>query len=1076
MATTPKLLLSYLEESQSGKSTTLNGNFDILDAIITTIGRGLDADKGAPGAAGRLWIATDTGKMYYDDGATWQEVLVGSSGSLPPHDHASPGDGGVLTNPLHDARADFLKQSPPAPPPSGYTGIYADSTTGNVFQIKTDGSTIDLAQAGGGGGSTLDHDHTGAAGGGGALSGALVDSFLRFLNQSGTIGQPAGGSVALYSKTTDKRLYFKDDTNTERHVDLRTASELVNVAAGNITATDVQAALNQLDAIKAAISHTHAASTISNAPSGTITATDVQAALNQLDSLKAAITHTHASTAITHSPSGGIAATNVGAALVELDGDKLAALNGIATSLEITNFAILDEQASHPTAVANKGLLYTLAADKHVYLRDSAGQTYDLTLVGSGGGLTAHGHTGSTDGGVLTAPQINGYIEVYEGAAPGQPSTGRGKLYAKGDHHVYWKDQSNIEYDLTATGGASVWTSSGGLIYPTTITDRMSIGSLAASVHSLRVLKSGNTGTQATPEAPVFVDQTITSVSNPAPDIGAINAIIRYQAVAGGGVADLASTGLHITAEYGSSGVAATGTQHAGTFVMDVLNSSSVNNEVAGLFTYARSRHHTTLGAAGPPISLWGIDCSVHGPIGTQAGAIMGPVVCINKYAAAASTRCEEAGLIIVTRQGQGAGAELGHSSAATFPIPNGIVVAGTSTSGVGFNTGVRIGNPIGSVNANASPWFPSGSSQVGIGLTMNGLTQKAILLDGGNTRVQWGQDAAASVAWLDLSGNNVLQLDGRFKVTNGSADNGTVPLVSLGSNVAANQSVQLFNSTGTLTMFTCGVPGNFLTGSVLGDVGFVTGNRLLVGATVPFLDIESANRRLGVGTASPASSTILHVAATDRAVRLCPMTGAQFDAIPSKGAGDFAFITNATPPRYEYYDGTSRVPFGAAASGAPADHNHTATAGDGGPLTNTLFDGYEDHAPLAAPAAPTTAGYQRHYHRTSDSLPLYRDTAGVDYPGSLQPARRHLRATTSYDPPNLAHGAWDTVDVTCAGAVVGDNVLSISFSVPLPAGMAFMQPSVFSTNVVRGTLVNMSGTNQDVGAGTVSVCVLGYS
>ncbi len=1079
MATTPKLLLPLLEQASASKEVQVNSAFDILDNVVSIIDRGLDASKGQPGQARRLYIATDTNQVYYDDGATWSVVLVGTGGSLATHTHASTGQGGLLTAARTDTYLVFDVQGSNPAAVSGKTILFAGSN-GSLWLRQSDGTLADLATGGGGGGSLTDHNHSATAGDGGALSGALFDSFFDFQGIASPPLAPGAGVTRYYVKSADGRLYSKDASNVERRVDIRTASELAFVPTGQITATDTQAAVVQLDTLKSNTTHNHPATAISFTPTAGITETNTQAAVAGLESRKSDLGHGHASTAISHTPSGGVQSNTVGAALVELDAEKLAALNGIATGLEITNFLVLDEQATHPAAQSAKGLLYTLSTDHHVYLRDSTGTTYDLTVIGSTGGLTAHGHTGSSDGGVLTAPLVNGYIDVQElSTAPGQPATQRGKLYAKNDHHVYWKDQNNVEYDLTATGGASVWTSSGGLIYPATITDRMSIGSLAASLHSLRVLKTGSTGTGGAPEAPIFVDQTITSVANPAPDIGAINAVIRYQASAGGGVADLASTGLDIRAEFGSSGIASTGTQHAGTFISDVLNSSSGNNEVTPLFAYARSRNHTTVGGNGTPISLWGADFSVHGPIGVQAGAIMGPVICVNKYHNSTPTRCLDAGLIVVTRQGAGAGSEWGHSTAPTWPLGAGVIIAGTSTAGPGFNVGAIIGNPIGSANANASPWLQGVPSQIPIGITMSGLTSKAMLLDGGNTRIQWGQDAAASVAWIDLSASNVLQLDGRLRVTNsGATDNGTVPLLELGANVAQSNALRLFNNTGALTAFVVGTAGHFLQGTVLGDVGLVTAQKFLIGAngaSAGFVSVDATNRRVGIGTAAPGTPAILDVVATDRTVRFCAQTAAQFDAIASKRAGDGAFITDLVPPRYQIFDGTSRVDWGGTSGGgAPADHNHTG-AGDGGALTNTVFDGYEEHRPIAAPAAPGTAGYQRHYLRTSDGLPLYRDNAGVDYPGSLQPARRHLTGTVSYDPPNLAHGGWDTVDVTCAGAQVGDCVI-MGFSTVLPAGVTFAQPAVLSTNVVRCTIENKSGTNQDVGSGTVRVTVLGYS
>jgi hypothetical protein len=78
------------------------------------------------------------------------------------------------------------------------------------------------------------------------------------------------------------------------------ASAIVNTPAGNIAATDVQAALNELDSEKAAVaepiaaahigdtSAAHAASAISNVPAGSILSTEVQAAINELAALAVA--------------------------------------------------------------------------------------------------------------------------------------------------------------------------------------------------------------------------------------------------------------------------------------------------------------------------------------------------------------------------------------------------------------------------------------------------------------------------------------------------------------------------------------------------------------------------------------------------------------------------------------------------------------------------------------------------------------------------------------------------------------------------------------------------------------------
>lgn len=136
------------------------------------------------------------------------------------------------------------------------------------------------------------------------------------------------------------------------------ASKVTNVPSGNLAATDVQSALNELqsdidtrasdltahltDAVDA-----HDASAISSIPSGNLAATEVQAALNELQSdidtraldsaLTAHLTDTvdaHDASAISVVPSGNLAATDVQAALSELQTDIDARVVGPASATD----------------------------------------------------------------------------------------------------------------------------------------------------------------------------------------------------------------------------------------------------------------------------------------------------------------------------------------------------------------------------------------------------------------------------------------------------------------------------------------------------------------------------------------------------------------------------------------------------------------------------------------------------------------------------------------------------------------------------------------------------------------------
>jgi hypothetical protein len=65
----------------------------------------------------------------------------------------------------------------------------------------------------------------------------------------------------------------------------------------------------------------------------------------------------------------------------------------------------------------------------------------------------------------------------------------------------------------------------------------------------------------------------------------------------------------------------------------------------------------------------------------------------------------------------------------------------------------------------------------------------------------------------------------------------------------------------------------------------------------------------------------------------------------------------------------------------ALAGHDHTASAGDGGTLTNDTHDGYSDYAEIATPATPS-ANHGRLYGKDVGglSLPHWKDEGGTEY------------------------------------------------------------------------------------------------
>jgi hypothetical protein len=82
--TTPNLSLKKPEANDTVNIADLNYNADILDqevakrivnaGSVPSIQAGPDANKPAPGTAGRLYVATDTQIIYRDTGTAWQKV------------------------------------------------------------------------------------------------------------------------------------------------------------------------------------------------------------------------------------------------------------------------------------------------------------------------------------------------------------------------------------------------------------------------------------------------------------------------------------------------------------------------------------------------------------------------------------------------------------------------------------------------------------------------------------------------------------------------------------------------------------------------------------------------------------------------------------------------------------------------------------------------------------------------------------------------------------------------------------------------------------------------------------------
>jgi len=251
--------------------------------------------------------------------------------------------------------------------------------------------------------------------------------------------------------------------------DAHDASAISSIPSGNLAATEVQAALNELQsdidtrALASGLSDhlsdttdAHDASAISSIPSGNLAATEVQAALNELQSdidtralssdLSNHLSDTvdaHDASAISSIPSGNLAATEVQAALNELQSD----IDTRATSSALT---------THTSASS-----------------------------------AVHGITGSvvgtSDTQSLSNKTLSDALTVAQVSTPSTPASGFDKIYVKSDNKAYILDSTGAETKL-GSGGVT------GLIVDNNSIPSSSIGSWVAYADAAGVSPLDMTG------------------------------------------------------------------------------------------------------------------------------------------------------------------------------------------------------------------------------------------------------------------------------------------------------------------------------------------------------------------------------------------------------------------------------------------------------------------------------------------------------------------------------------------------------------------------------------------------------
>jgi hypothetical protein len=228
-------------------------------------------------------------------------------------------------------------------------------------------------------------------------------------------------------------------------VDAHDASAISNIPAGNLAATEVQAALNELQsdidtrALQSALQahlddavDAHDASAISSVAAGNLAATDVQSALNELQSdidsraLDSAVIKKDGSVAFTANQSmGGFKLTNLNSPTAAQDAASKSYVDAVATGLSPKASAKASTVSALPAVTAaGSGVGKTLTADANGAL-SLDGISVFVDIDNDGGSANPVDSIGTRASRVLIKDQVNaidnGIYAVQDKGSAGTP-------------------------------------------------------------------------------------------------------------------------------------------------------------------------------------------------------------------------------------------------------------------------------------------------------------------------------------------------------------------------------------------------------------------------------------------------------------------------------------------------------------------------------------------------------------------------------------------------------------------------------------------------------------------------------
>lgn len=253
---TPRLgLVRWDSDNDPWSREDLVETIDQLDAHAARFDQGLATARPPAALERRLYLASDTGRVSLDTSAAWRDLATLDTANTwdQPQTFTGPliANGGI-------APADGTLELTADLALSGRFG--ANGATPQAKAAATAGIKATLVSVGlltGGGATPLDLDGgaltTGNATHNGTLTVTGLATFDGGIKATDGIIEVTGG-LAVSGDVTVGGQSVATDADLTAHVSAtgaHAAAKISNVPAGNIAATDVQAALNELDAEKA---------------------------------------------------------------------------------------------------------------------------------------------------------------------------------------------------------------------------------------------------------------------------------------------------------------------------------------------------------------------------------------------------------------------------------------------------------------------------------------------------------------------------------------------------------------------------------------------------------------------------------------------------------------------------------------------------------------------------------------------------------------------------------------------------------------------------------------------------------